>query len=149
MKRNLAISTVASHLERLILSGEEISLDNFIDIGKQEEIQRVMLTLGIEKLAPIKEKLGDDYSYEEIRLVRAYKMSNHNKDKEETSDESKTYTVDEIRKTHPRAYEPWTKKEDEELIREYRSGKSIEELIELFGMQRGGIESRLKKLGLF
>ena len=31
--------------------------------------------LGSERLAPIKEKLGDDYSYEEIRLVRASKMS--------------------------------------------------------------------------
>jgi hypothetical protein len=32
--------------------------------------------LGSERLAPIKEKLGDDYSYEEIRLVRASEMSN-------------------------------------------------------------------------
>ena len=35
--------------------------------------------LGTEKLAPVKEKLGDDYTYEEIRLVRAHKMSNSNK----------------------------------------------------------------------
>jgi hypothetical protein len=35
-----------------------------------------MSILGSERLAPIKEKQGDDYSYEEIRLVRTSKMSN-------------------------------------------------------------------------
>ncbi len=75
-KRNLAIGTIASHIEKLILSGEEISIDKFVDIYRQEHIIRAMSILGIERLAPIKEKLGDDYSYEEIRLVMASKMSN-------------------------------------------------------------------------
>lgn len=66
---------------------------------------------------------------------------------EEThSDKSKAYSVEEIRKAHPRAYEPWTEGDDEKLITEYRSGKTMEELMGLFGRQRGGIESRLKKL---
>ena len=38
---------------------------------------RAMSILGSEKLAPIKEELGDDYTYEEIRLVKAHKISNH------------------------------------------------------------------------
>ncbi|MBA7525095.1 ATP-dependent RNA helicase DbpA [subsurface metagenome] len=75
-KRNLAISTIASHMEKLILSDEEISIDKFVDIYRQEHIIRAMSILGSERLAPIKEKLGDDYSYEEIRLVRASEMSN-------------------------------------------------------------------------
>jgi ATP-dependent DNA helicase RecQ len=75
-KRNLAVSTIASHIEKLILSDEEISIDKFVDIDRQEHIIRAMSILGSERLAPIKEKLGDDYSYEEIRLVRASKMSN-------------------------------------------------------------------------
>lgn len=62
------------------------------------------------------------------------------------SDNSQAYSVDEIRKTHPGAYEPWTEEDDEKLIAEYQSGKTIEELMELFGRQRGGIESRLKGL---
>lgn len=70
--------------------------------------------------------------------------------KEEThSDKSGTYSVKEIQKIHPRAYEPWTKEDDEKLIAEYESGKTIEKLMELFGKQRGGINSRLKKFGLF
>jgi len=78
-KRNLKTATIVSHIEELILSGEEISIDKFVDVYKQEHIIRAMSILGTEKLAPIKEKLGDDYTYEEIRLVRAHKMSNSNK----------------------------------------------------------------------
>lgn len=51
-------------------------IDKFVDIDRQEHIIRAMSILGSERLAPIKEKLGDDYSYEEIRLVRASEMSN-------------------------------------------------------------------------
>jgi ATP-dependent DNA helicase RecQ len=69
--------------------------------------------------------------------------------KEETySDKSGAYSVKEIQKTHPRAYEPWTKEEDEMLIADYKAGRTIEELMKLFGRQRGGIESRSRKLGL-
>ena len=156
-QRNLTKGTIVSQIEKLILSAEEISIDKFVDIDKQEHIIRAMSILGSERLAPIKEKLGDDYSYEDIRLVRAHKMCDRNKcehrlsfpAKEETySGKSKTYSVKEIQKIHPRAYEPWTKEDDEKLIVEYKSGKTIEELMELFGRQRGGIKSRLKKLGL-
>jgi len=75
-KRNLAISTIASHIEKLILSGEEIPINKFVDINKQEDIMKVLAILGSEKLKLIKEKLGDDYTYEEIRLIRAYKIRN-------------------------------------------------------------------------
>jgi len=64
------------------------------------------------------------------------------------SGDSKSHSVREIQKTHPRAYEPWTEEDDARLIAERRSGKTIEELMELFGRQRGGIRSRLGKLGL-
>jgi len=64
------------------------------------------------------------------------------------SDKSKVYSVEAIRKKNPRAYEPWTKEDDEKLIAEYKSGKTTEELMELLGRQRGGINSRLRKLGI-
>ena len=156
-KRNLAISTIVSHIEDLILSDEEISIDKFVDVDRQKHIIRAMSILGSERLAPIKEKLGDDYSYGEIRLVMAHKMRYRNKrenslsfpvNEETCSDKTKAYSVKEIRKIHHRAYEPWTKEDDERLITEYRSGKSIEELMELFGRQRGGIKSRIIFLAL-
>ncbi|HZD60239.1 MAG TPA: DNA helicase RecQ [Anaerolineae bacterium] len=74
-KRALAVSTIVSHLEKLILSGEVVSIDSFVPVGKQEIIREAMLNMGIEMLRPIKEKLGDTYSYTELRLVRAQVLS--------------------------------------------------------------------------
>ncbi|NIA09680.1 MAG: DNA helicase RecQ, partial [Nitrospiraceae bacterium] len=51
---------------------------------------------------------------------------------ETCSDKSKAYSVNEIQKTHPRAYEPWTEEENERLIADYKAGKTIEELMKLF-----------------
>lgn len=70
-KRGLAVSTIASHIERLILSGEDISIDSLVPAEKQDIIIKAIGDLGPEALSPVKEALGDDFSYEEIRLVRA------------------------------------------------------------------------------
>ena len=75
-KRGFVPGTIVSHFEELILSGEEIPIDKFVDIHKQERIMEVLSILGSEKLKPIKEKLGDEYTYDEIRLVMAYNMRN-------------------------------------------------------------------------
>ncbi|OOP55564.1 MAG: ATP-dependent DNA helicase RecQ [Candidatus Brocadia carolinensis] len=70
-KRGLAVSTIASHLEKLILDGEDISIDGFVTPEKQQHIRGVFEESGLQALSPVKEKLGEGYSYEEIRLVRA------------------------------------------------------------------------------
>ena len=70
-KRDMAVSTIASHLEKLILDGEDVSVDSFVDPEKQQRIMQTLRELGMQTLSPVKEKLGDKYSYEEIRLVRA------------------------------------------------------------------------------
>lgn len=74
-RRGLAVSTIASHLEKLILDGEEISIDHFVNAEKQQRIRQALEELGMKFLIPVKEKLGEDYSYEEIRLVRAKMLS--------------------------------------------------------------------------
>ncbi len=73
-KRGLAVSTIASHLEKLILDGADISVDHIVDPKRQQHIKEVFKEIGTDVLSPIKEKLGEDYSYEEIRLVRAKMM---------------------------------------------------------------------------
>jgi len=241
-KRKLAPSTIASHIEKLIKSGEDISIDRFVANDKQEYIRKVLSLLGDGLLNPIKEELGDDYSYEEIRLVRAYEMqksfnkpeyvemwydgnlysklvvlrkkvaeqwdlpsgaifdekclkemarlypqsaSDFEKTKgvgkkkneyfgevflreiteycvkyniddktsvnaisKQSLENSKSYSIDDIRNTHPNAYNPWTTEEENMLISEYRTGKTIEELMVILGRQRGGITSMLRKLGI-
>ncbi|MBV6467879.1 MAG: DNA helicase RecQ [Candidatus Brocadia sp.] len=73
-KRGLAVSTIASHLEKLILDSEDISLDDLVTSEKQQQIRKVFAEAGMQTLSPVKEKLGEGYSYEEIRLVRAKVM---------------------------------------------------------------------------
>jgi len=53
-----------------------------------------------------------------------------------------------IKEKYPSAYEPWTLELDQQLIKYHNEGKSIRELRDIFGRQRGGIRSRLKKLEL-
>lgn len=46
------------------------------------------------------------------------------------------------------AYKPWNKNDDSLLTKLYKEGATIKELMTLFQRNRGGIESRLRKLGL-
>ncbi len=71
LKRNLSLNTIYAHIEKLILSGENINIEKLVKKEKIETISRVVLELGGETLKPIKERLGDNFSYGEIRLVRA------------------------------------------------------------------------------
>jgi ATP-dependent DNA helicase PIF1 len=57
-------------------------------------------------------------------------------------------SFEKIRETHPNAYRPWSKDQDEELSKLFKQGIKVKELMEKFGRKRGGINSRLKKLGL-
>ena len=59
---------------------------------------------------------------------------------------SVAYSMSEIRKRFPNAYKPWSKDDDEKLLRLYREGKSINELTLLFKRNEGGILSRIRKL---
>jgi len=69
--------------------------------------------------------------------------------------QKKAYSVQEIKKKYPNAYEPWTKSEDE-FLKNYWNDKSnlrsryfkIEEVAEKFGRQPGAINSRIFKLEL-
>ena len=54
----------------------------------------------------------------------------------------------EIREKHPNAYRPWSKEQDEELTKLFSSGLKVADLMKKFGRKRGGITSRLEKLGL-
>jgi hypothetical protein len=56
--------------------------------------------------------------------------------------------IENVRKKYPNAYKPWVKSEESELIYLYSSEKSIEEIAESLGRQKGGIISKLKKLGI-
>ncbi|MCL7412769.1 MAG: DNA helicase RecQ [ANME-2 cluster archaeon] len=73
--RNLSTSTIIVHIEKLVLTGEIDSIDEWVDVHKQQAIKKVILEVGSEYLFPIKEKLGDGCLYNEIKLVRAAVMA--------------------------------------------------------------------------
>jgi ATP-dependent DNA helicase PIF1 len=66
--------------------------------------------------------------------------------KDEKPKKTRTYSVEEIRKKFPRAYEPWTEEDDRALIKYKQGGKTVKELAAKFGRKEGAIRSRLKKL---
>jgi ATP-dependent DNA helicase RecQ len=69
--RNFRPSTIASHLAELIEAGEDIDVQALIPPGHFDAIANALQQFGGEILKPVKEFLGDEYFYEEIRLVRA------------------------------------------------------------------------------
>ena len=73
--RNLSASTIIAHIEKLVLAGEIDSIDEWVDAQKQQAIKKAISDVGPEYLSPIKEKLGDDCLYNEIKLVRAAVMA--------------------------------------------------------------------------
>jgi ATP-dependent DNA helicase RecQ len=65
-------STITAHLSSIIEDGELFGVEHLLQPGHYPVIVEVLLRLGGEQLKPIKEELGDEYSYDEIRLTRAY-----------------------------------------------------------------------------
>lgn len=53
-----------------------------------------------------------------------------------------------VREEHPKAYMKWTEEEEMELVKAFNGGMKPKAIAEQLGRKRGGITSRLKKLGL-
>ena len=67
--RCLATNTIETHLARFIESGE-VKVRQLVQAHKIEPIKKAILKLKVGGAAgPVKEFLGDDYSYGEIRAV--------------------------------------------------------------------------------
>ena len=72
-ERNLEMSTVAGHFERLIETGVNIDLKPMLPPAKKvAEIRRALTAAGVSPLPQVKELLGDDYSYFEIKIVQVF-----------------------------------------------------------------------------
>ena len=70
-ERNLKPGTIISHLASLIELGEDIDVNKLLVPGHYNVIVDAILRTEGNSLTPIKELLGDDYTYDEIRLVLA------------------------------------------------------------------------------
>ena len=68
-ERGLTKSTIVGHMERLTHSDQDIDLLSLLTPERFEEIKRAFKKTGGTLFAPVKEVLGDEYTYEEIRIV--------------------------------------------------------------------------------
>ena len=70
-KRGLATSTIEGHLSYYIFTGA-IDILEIVNEQKKLLIQETVESYGAEKLGPLKEVLGEEYSYGEIKAVIAW-----------------------------------------------------------------------------
>lgn len=68
--RNLTVSTISNHVAKLI-SKNKVSVYDFISEEKYVLIEKKLAELNTKELKLIKESLGDDVSYDEIKFVRS------------------------------------------------------------------------------
>ena len=83
------------------------------------------------------------------RNIPSQQHDRKRKEKRKEKREGQAYSVNEIRKKYPRAYEKWSSYDDNQLIKMYSKGLKPSKLAEHFGRQPSAIRARLKKLGLF
>jgi ATP-dependent DNA helicase RecQ len=76
-ERGLAATTIESHLSHFVQTGEMDVLE-LVTQEKIPAIQDAIESYGIERLSPLKEILGDNYSYGEIKAVIGWMSRSNN-----------------------------------------------------------------------
>lgn len=77
-QRGFAVSTICTHLGELLAMNQPVALNQLVEPEKQKAIIEVIDKQGDQSLKSLKEALGEDYSYDEIKLVRGWWRSQHN-----------------------------------------------------------------------
>ncbi len=70
--RDMVESTITTHICELIETQQPIDLNRFVTPEQQEVIFAVIEKVGGESLKVIREHLGEDYNYDQIKLVRSW-----------------------------------------------------------------------------
>ena len=68
-ERDMTEGTVIKHLERLVESDLDIDIRSLLAPDRFEKIKRAFEEANSTLFSPVKELLGDEYSYDEIRMV--------------------------------------------------------------------------------
>jgi len=77
-KRCLALGTIETHMAQLIKAGD-IDISACLAPAKMDNILTVIRELQTELVQPVKQKLGDEFTYGEIRAVLSYLDFSKNK----------------------------------------------------------------------
>ena len=72
-RRKLSEDTIVSHVEHLVASGENLTLERELPPPERlARMEQAFAEAASWNLTPVRNLLGDDYSYGELRLVRAW-----------------------------------------------------------------------------
>ncbi len=71
-QRGLAQSTIINHLSELIEKNQPVDLNRLVSTERQPPIVKAIQSIGTNSLRSLREHLGEEYSYDEIRLVLAW-----------------------------------------------------------------------------
>ena len=137
------------HSEKVLLDGKSFFLD-------LKEAKNGTSYLVITQTKPV-----EDEKYERIRMIifeeeiQKFNQALQNtlehftpSEKTKSSSKPSDAYIAKLRETHPMAFQPWTKEEEELLIALFNENKSIPDISAAMKRQEGAITSRLKKLGL-
>ena len=71
--RGLAAGTIAAHIEKLVSAGENLDIDYLRPAPERfVTIKDAFQQSGGFSLTPVREMLGEHFSYEEIRIARLF-----------------------------------------------------------------------------
>ena len=72
-ERGLSKNTIIGHMERITAQGVDLELEHFApEPERLAVIEEAFRESGSALLGPVKEQLGDDYDYEELKLARIH-----------------------------------------------------------------------------
>ncbi|MGA8572848.1 MAG: helix-turn-helix domain-containing protein [Desulfobaccales bacterium] len=72
-KRGLSVGTIIAHIEKLVRSSEKLDLDYLRPPAEEyARIVEAFQETGGKALSPMRELLGKQFSFEELRLVRLF-----------------------------------------------------------------------------
>jgi ATP-dependent DNA helicase RecQ len=77
-QRNLAESTIASHLANAISSGraDDLKPEQFLDLNRIRELNDIFEAAGqLDSLGPVKELAGDRFAYRDLHFFRAFRTA--------------------------------------------------------------------------
>lgn len=71
--RKMTVGTITSHIEKLVAAGEEIDIEYLrLPAKKMEKIKSAFQKSGGTALSPVREILGEEFSYDELRMARLF-----------------------------------------------------------------------------
>ena len=91
-RRGFTVGTILSHIERLAQAGEDLDIGHLAPPPERSaKIESGFRQAGsLDRLGPVREILGEEFSWEELRLVRI-RLRQHLAEKRDSGSEENVY----------------------------------------------------------